>query len=108
MYGRSSSRSVWAMTSLPNCGACGGVPSGRSGATSSCWLTRRQSSLPRGNLDQLGELFLGQRRSGVLECDGIRNDRVETNDLVRVHRRLGEEVVAGSFGHVDGNADEFR
>ena len=44
----------------------------------------------RRNLDQLGELLLGQRRGGELERDGIRHDRVEPDDLVRIDRRLRE------------------
>src|SRR5689334_15679613 len=40
--------------------------------------------LPRRNLDQLGELLLGERRGGVLEIDRVVHDDVETDDLVRI------------------------
>ena len=74
------------MTSLPNCGAGAGVPAGRSSAGSPSGLTLVQSAealLPRWNLDQLRQLFLGQGCGGVLQYYSFGNDRVEADDLVR-------------------------
>src|SRR5437867_12752069 len=75
-------------------------PAGRSLAALRSALTlgepafARSGLLPRRNLDQFRQLFLGERRRGELERDGILHDRVEPGDLVGVDRCLGKEVVA--------------
>src|SRR5689334_4684066 len=71
-------------------------------------FTVASMSTTRRNLDQLGQLLLGQRRSCVLERDRIVDDRVESHDSIGIDGILGKETVADAFRHRFGNADEFR
>src|SRR3982075_3430237 len=104
-------RGVSATTSLPYCGAEGSVPAGRSVGVCLLALTSLRSMrgplLPRRNLNQLRQLFLGQRRRRVLERDRILHDGVETDHLVGIDRRLRKEIVARALGDRDRNADKI-
>src|SRR5258706_14805249 len=63
--------------------------------------------LPRRNLDELRELFLGQRRRRELERDSVLDDDVEPDDLVGIDRSLGKKVVARALSHSHWNAHEL-
>src|SRR6266567_3559523 len=82
------------------CSARSSLPRRRSRET-------RRALLPRKNLNQIRDLFLGQRRRRELERDRVLNDEVEPDDLVGIDRGLGKKVVARALRHRDGNSDEL-
>src|SRR5690242_12074467 len=65
------------------------------------------ASTARRYLDQLGQLFFGERGGGVLERDCVVDDRVEAHDAIGIDRFLRKEAVARALGGRFGNADEI-
>src|SRR5436309_7859224 len=65
------------------------------------------ASTARRNLDQLGQLFFGERRGRVLERDCVVDDRVQAHDAIGVDRFLRKETVARALGGRFRDADEI-
>src|SRR2546425_6633285 len=67
----------------------------------------RDDLLPRRNLNQFRELFLGKLRRRVLERDGILDDDVESDHFVGIERSFWKKIVARALCHREGNSDEL-
>src|SRR5689334_8132761 len=72
------------------------------------YLYRGKMRSPRRDLNELRELFLGQCARRIFQLDSIGDDRVETDNPVRIDRVLGKESVARALRLLDRDAEPVR